>query len=132
MFSILMHFLHRHARQILLYILSGGIAASVDFGGYSLLIHLGVWYLHASILSTIAAFFTTFLLNKYVVFRKKGVLLRHLIRFTIVDLINTILSNVLLYCFVTSISIEEHIAKIAAMGVVVLWNFFIYKFVVYV
>lgn len=124
--------LRRHLGQFALYFLSGGAAAAVDFGGYSLFIALGVWYLYASVLSTVAAFATTFLLNKYVVFRKKGMMIKHLIRFTIVDIANTILSNFVLYVLVSGIGIEEHFAKILAMGMVVLWNYFIYKFFVYV
>ena len=125
-------FLRAHAGQFLLYVLSGGTAAVVDFGGYSLFIYFGVWYLTASVLSYVAAFFTTFLLNKYVVFRKKGDMRKHLIRFAIVDVANMLLSTLFLFILVSGMGMEEHIAKIIAMGIVVLWNFFVYKLVVYV
>ena len=123
--------LRRHARPFLLYFLSGGIAAVVDFGGFTLLVSLELWYFHASLLSSIAAFFTTFFLNKIVVFRKKGATVHHLLRFTIVDLTNSAISNLLLFFFVSGIGIEAHIGKVMAMGIVVSWNYFIYRFFVY-
>ncbi|MEI8230762.1 MAG: GtrA family protein [Candidatus Peregrinibacteria bacterium] len=123
--------LRRHARPFLLYFLSGGIAAVVDFGGFTLLVSLGLWYFHASLLSSIAAFFTTFFLNKIVVFRKKGATVHHLLRFALVDLTNSAVSNLLLYGMVSGIGFEPYFGKIIAMGIVVSWNYFIYRFFVY-
>ena len=124
--------LRRHLGQFSLYVLSGGTAAVVDFGSYAIFIRLGVWYLAASVISSTLGFFTTFLLNKYAVFRRGNDFLRHLGRFFIVDMANTAASTGVLYLLVDSMGVEKQLAKLIAMGMVVLWNFFVYKFLVYV
>ncbi|MDO8468460.1 MAG: GtrA family protein [Candidatus Peribacter sp.] len=121
-----------HLGQFALYVLSGGTAAVVDFGSYSLLLYLGVWYIGASLVSGILGFATTFLMNKYVAFRKKDNMLRHLLRFFIVDMLNILAITLVLYGLVEGFGMDKQIAKILAMGMVVLWNFFVYKFFVYV
>jgi putative flippase GtrA len=117
--------------QFTLYVLSGGTAAIVDFGGYAILIRLGVWYIAASVTSSVLGFLTTFLMNKYVAFKKRGNVLKHLTRFFIVDMTNILATTLVLYGLVDGLGMEKQIAKILAMGMVVLWNFFIYKFFVY-
>lgn len=122
----------RHLPQFSLYVLSGGTAAVVDFGSYALLIRLDVWYVAASVASGVLGFLTTFLMNKYVAFRKKKDFLRHLVRFIIVDTANIIVGTVVLYGLVDGLGMEKRAAKLLTMGMVVFWNFFIYKFFVYV
>lgn len=126
------NFLRRHLGQFTLYVLSGSTAAIVDFGSYAIFIRLGIWYVAASVVSSTLGFFTTFLLNKYAVFRRSSDFLKHLSRFFVVDIANTAASTVVLYLLVDGLGLEKQIAKIIAMGMVVLWNFFIYKFLVYV
>lgn len=122
----------RHLPQFSLYFLSGGTAAVADFGSYAILIHLGIWYIAASIISSILGTTTTFLMNKYVAFRKRSDFLRHLTRFFVVDMANILATTLVLYGLVDGLGMEKQIAKILAMGMVVLWNFFLYKFFVYV
>jgi putative flippase GtrA len=124
--------IRRHLGQFSLYFLSGGTAAVVDFGSYAIFIRIGLWYIAATIISSTLGFFTTFLLNKYAVFRRNSDFLRHLGRFCIVDVANTVASTVVLYGLVDGLGAEKQFAKIIAMGMVVLWNFFIYKFFVYI
>jgi len=121
-----------HLGQFALYVLSGGTAAVVDFGSYSLLLSVGIWYIAASIVSGVLGFVTTFLMNKYVAFKKKNNMFRHLVRFFIVDMLNILAITLVLYGLVDGLGMDKQIAKILAMGMVVLWNFFVYKFFVYV
>ena len=53
-------------------------------------------------------------------------------RFFVVDVLNTAASTLVLYGLVDGLGMEKQIAKLIAMGMVVFWNFFIYKFFVYV
>jgi len=127
-----MNNIRRHLGQFSLYVLSGGTAALVDFGSYDIMIRIGMWYVAASIISSTLGFFTTFLLNKYVVFMRNREFLKHLMRFFVVDVLNTAASTLVLYGLVDGLGMEKQIAKLIAMGMVVFWNFFIYKFFVYV
>ncbi|MDD5103914.1 MAG: GtrA family protein [Candidatus Peribacteraceae bacterium] len=122
----------RHLPQFSLYVLSGGTAAVVDFGSFALLIRLDIWYVAATVVSGILGFFTTFLMNKYVAFKKKNDFMRHLLRFFVVDMANILVGAIVLYGLVDGLGMEKQVAKLLTMGMVVLWNFFIYKFFVYV
>ena len=122
----------RHLPQFSLYIFSGGTAAVVDFGSYTILIRLGVWYIAATVVSGVLGFATTFLMNKYVAFKKKNDFLKHLLRFFIVDMMNILVGAIALYALVDGLGMDKQVAKLLTMGMVVLWNFFIYKFFVYV
>lgn len=126
------HYARAHAAQFSLYVLSGGAAAIADFGGYIVLLELGMWYVTASIISSICGFFTAFLLNKFIVFKKKKSLMKHLAKYFIVDMTNTGLSTLLLYLLVEYLGFSEELGKVLAMGSVVFWNFFVYKYVVYI
>ncbi len=114
------------------YIGSGAFAAAVDVGSYFLLLQLGVWYIGANIIGGVLGFFAAFLLNKYIVFQKKNAFGRHLIRYFLVDMINVAILSVFLYLLVDFGSMDQGMAKFVAYAPVILWNFFVYKFVVYV
>ncbi len=121
-----------HLTRFALYIISGCSAAAADIGSYILMINISVWYIYASIISGIIGFLTAFLLHKYVVFKEKNTFMRHLGRYFVVDMINLSIVTGLLYVLVDLWSIDPMPAKFIALAPVVLWNFFVYKFVVYV
>ncbi|MBU0766679.1 GtrA family protein [Patescibacteria group bacterium] len=121
-----------HLSKFIMYFLSGSTAAFADIGSYLLMLHIGVWYILASVISGIIGFFTAFLLHKYIVFQKKSKFLKHLRRYFMVDMVNLVIITVFLYALVDFWGIDPAIAKFVALTPVVLWNFFIYRFVVYV
>ena len=120
-----------HVSQFALYVVSGGTAAVVDFGSYYLLFHFGMWYITASIISSILGFWTAFLCHKYFVFKKKEAFMKHLGKYCLVDALRTGLSLIILYGLVEYTPVGEEIGKILSMGSVVFWNFFLYKIFVY-
>ncbi len=121
-----------HGKQFSLYFISGCTAVVVDYGSYILLLQIGVWYIAASVVGGILGFFAAFLGHKYFVFKKKDNFMNHIIRFLVLDLLNIAATAAILYILVEFIGLGEEIAKVIAMGSVVLWNFFLYKFFVYV
>ncbi len=121
-----------HLRKFMLYVLSGGTAAVADIGSYFLLLQLGTWYITASVISGVIGFFTAFLLHKYVVFQKRKTFMSHLGRYFIVDMTNLAIITGFLYLLVDRGGMDPRPAKFVALAPVVLWNFFVYKFVVYV
>ena len=115
-----------------MYLISGGLAVVVDFGSYFLLLQMDVWYVTANIVSNILGFFATFVLHKYIVFGKKDAVLNHFVRYCILTIINIVAQTMLLYAFVEYLHLDEGSAKFASWFITVLWNFFLYKFFVYV
>lgn len=125
-------FVMLHIRRFTLYVLSGFGAAIADIGSYFVFLHFDVWYIAASVMSGILGFVTAFLLHKYVVFQKNDAFLRHLVRYFIVDMINLGIITLFLFALVEHFGMDAGIAKFVALAPVVLWNFFVYKFFVYV
>ncbi|MCF7844861.1 MAG: GtrA family protein [Kiritimatiellales bacterium] len=121
-----------HLSKFIMYFLSGVTAAVADLGSYLLMLHLSVWYILASVLSGVIGFFTAFLLNKYFVFKKKSDFKKHLGRYFLVDMTNLAFITGFLFILVDYWGMDPGIAKFVAMAPVVLWNFFVYRFVVYV
>ena len=121
-----------HLTKFMLYVLSGCTAAAADIGSYFLLLSLGTWYIAASVVSGMIGFFAAFLLHKYVVFQKRSAFMSHLGRYFLVDMANLAIIIGLLYLLVDRGGMDPRPAKFVALAPVVLWNFFVYKFVVYV
>jgi len=119
-------------RQFGLYLVSGSLAFLIDFGSYFLMLQLDVWYVTANIISNILGFFATFVLHKYIVFGKKDAVLNHFVRYCILTIANIVAQTMLLYAFVEYLHLDEGSAKFVSWFITVLWNFFLYKFFVYV
>ncbi len=121
----------QHLPQFSLYLCIGFTALGVDLGSYYALLSMDVWYITASVIGGILGFFTSFLGNKYFVFRKREKFMAHLTKFFLVDMANIVATNIILYVLVEFVGISEELGKIIAMGCVVLWNFVLYKLFVY-
>ncbi len=121
-----------HLPKFLTYVACGVTAAAVDFGSYFLMFHFGVWYIAASVISGTLGFFVAFLLHKYVVFQKRDSFLAHLGKYFTVDMCNTALVTLLIFLLVEKAGFDPRPAKIITFVPMVFWNFFVYKFVVYV
>lgn len=114
------------------YLCSGSSAALADIGSYFVMLHSDVWYIAASVISGIIGFTTAFLLHKYVVYRKHDAFLEHLGRFSVVYAVNISVITLFLYVLVNTGGMDPGLAKFVAVAPAALWNFFVYKWVVYV
>ncbi len=124
--------LRPHAGQFLRYIVAGLGAVACDFGSYFLLLQAGVWYVAANIVGNILGFVATFLLQKYFVFGRKDDLAKHFLRFCLINLFNLLVQTALLWLLVERVGVDEGSAKFVSWAMTILWNFFLYKFLVYV
>ena len=75
---------------------------------------------------------SAFTFHKYFVFQKKENTRSHVIRYFILQSMNAVAQVFFVFVFVEYAGIGPFLAKILAIGVVVSWNFFLYKFFVYV
>ena len=99
---------------------------------YEMMLQLGIPYQIGTFASGAVGITATFLLQKYVVFRKKSNWGAHTIRFAILTAFNYIVQNSLVIGFVEFLGLPPILAKILSIGCSVLWNFVLYKFFVYV
>lgn len=118
--------------EFTLYVMSGVLSALIDFGIYFLLLQLHIWYVTASLTGNILGFIGAFLVQKYVVFNKKHSTIKHFFRYCVINLIDAGVTTALLILFVAEFHWDEGLSKILSAGTVVFWNFFLYKFLVYV
>lgn len=128
----MMRFVKSLGPQFLLYLASGGTAFVLDFGSYFLLLQAGVWYVGANIVGNVLGFFGAFLLHKYLVFGKRDKTAEHFVRYCIVNIINIAAQTILLYLLVEYARMGEGDGKFISWAITTFWNFFLYKFFVYV
>lgn len=121
-----------HLPQFTRYLISGGSAAALELGSYKLMLLANVWYLAAAFISAGIGLFSAFAFHKYFVFRKKENTRSHVIRYAILQGANAFAQVSFVYIFVEFFSVGEFVAKILGIGIVVSWNFFLYKIFVYV
>lgn len=126
------HLIKTHARQLVLYLLTGCTGAVVEFGSYLLMLRNGMWYITASAIAFVFAYITVFLMHKYIVFKRPESFLKHLWRHASVEGLNLVLSTILLYIMVEKMHFSEEWAKFLTMGLAAAWNFLLYKFLVFV
>ena len=91
-----------------------------------------MWYITASVISGVLGTLTSFLLHKYVVFQKRQRVFSHMVRYGVVVVFDLAAITGVLYICVHFLGIPEEIAKVIANVSVVLWNYFAFKFFVYV
>jgi len=120
------------AEQFERYVISGLISASAE---YTILLVLtefaGLWYILSNTVAYVSGFWLSFLLNRFWSFKSKDNLLRQLLLYCILFVFNLILTNMFLYILTSVAGIPYAISKVFVMGVAVLWNFIIYKKIIY-
>jgi putative flippase GtrA len=121
-----------HLPKFALYLISGLSATGLNYGSYLFILNLEIYYVTASFISEIIGFFSAFLLHKYFVFQKKGNMASHFVRYLTLGIFNTIAISTILFISVEYMGIPEEIGKLIGIGTVVIWNFFFYKFFVYI
>lgn len=114
------------------YLLSGIAAAASTVAIYAVFLWLGVWYVAASVLSDAVGFVMVFLLNKYAVFGKKERVIPHALRYTLVQIGNTVVQAFIVYLLVEYLGADKVLARVVSIGCCVPVNFLLYKHFVYV
>lgn len=88
-------------------------------------------YLFANAIAYIVAFWVNFLLNRFWSFKSKVNIFKQLRQYSALFIFNLIVTSALLYFLSDKIGIMPKISKVLVMGMVVCWNFILYKKVIY-
>jgi len=111
-------------RRLFLYGLCGGSGAALDFAVYAALIHfMGVWYQAANIAGYICGTLLSFVLNRAITFQVMDAPWRRLATFFAVAGVGYLSSSATLWLLVERAHMNELLAKIAALVVVVAVQF---------
>lgn len=119
--------------QAVSYLLVGGTSALgelVIFQTAYAVLHLPPYL--ANIVALIAANIYTFLLNRNVTFSSTSKPVRSLALYLCLLLFNTVITSILITLFVETLGINSVIAKLSTQVMTTLWNFFIYRKVIFI
>ena len=133
MLEFLFKQIYRH-RQIIRYIISGGIAAVVDLILLYILTDVfGIWYLFSATLAFCVTFFVSFFLQKYWTFRDraKEKIYRQIGLTFAVAIINLGLNTLLMFLLVDILGIWYLLAQALVFAVIAVESFMIYKFLIF-
>lgn len=120
--------------QFVRYLLAGLACAGLEYGGFLALHHGLAWGLvWANTLAYAAGLFSSFALNKFWVFggQQQYQTRYQLLAYCLLALFNYSLGTWVLVDLVQSWGWPAWLAKGLSMGLIVVWNFLIYKKVIY-
>lgn len=127
--------LMRRFHSLFKYVVSGGSAACVNLGTLYVLTEYGrLHYLQSAMLSFTAAFFVSFLLQKFWTFRNMNREMMHwqMAGFLGVSLVNLFLNTLLIYVLVEYLQLWYVASAIVSGALLAIGSFFIYKYVIFV
>jgi dolichol-phosphate mannosyltransferase len=110
--------------QFLLYLIVGGLSFLVEIAAFIALRRLAMPVIPASVTSFIIATVANYLLSILLAFQR-GRFRRHVefVRFLTVVVVGLVLNTALVWCFVYPLQIRPVVAKIAAVPIVLIWNY---------
>ena len=123
--------------QFLRYFVTGGLAFVVDFGAFALaLYYFDIHYLIANLIGLAAGNVVNYLLTVGWVFStEKRKMEKHIflevVVFVLISLFGMGLNEFLMYVFVGLLAVQEMLSKVAAAIIVLLWNFFARKYILF-
>ena len=116
--------------NLIKYLIIGGSAFIIEYLLF-LLLRMFLHYILANIIIYSIMFWVVFLANKFLNFKSRGYFLRQLSQYTILYFINLIVTNLMLYGLSEYFMLDAAIGKFFVSGAAVLWNFALYKYVIY-
>jgi len=114
------------------YVLVGFSSVGLEFLILSICTELlGFWYIISNSIAYSVSFLFNFSLNRIWAFKSSANLKKQLFQYTILFLINFILSNIIMFSLTSYMLIPYMVSKVFATGAIVCWNFFIYRKIIY-
>lgn len=92
---------------------------------------IGLDDLIANSISITIVFWFNFLMNRFWSFKSKERLLKQVLQYAVLFVFNITFSNVFMYVMSDFVGISPLISKVLVMGLIVMWNFVLYKKVIY-
>ncbi len=120
-------------RSFIRYIIVGGSAFAIEYLSYLFLLKaLKFNYVTASIIVYSVIFWFVFYTNRRWSFQSDGAVLPQLVKYLLLFAFNNLVGNILLLRFLTeTLKISDVISPIIKMACIVIWNYFIYKHIIY-
>jgi putative flippase GtrA len=127
-----MIFSRQTIEQMRKYIITGVISFGSEYAiMYILTSFFHIWHITSNTIAILIVFWVNFFLNKYWSFKSDKKLVKQLILYLLLFAFNLGASNVIMYCFTDIWGVSYLISKVISTGMIVSWNFIIYKKVIY-
>jgi putative flippase GtrA len=118
--------------QIIRYIITGFGSAAIEFTLLFILRDIAkLSILAANTIALSIVFWFNFLMNRFWSFKSTGNIKKQLIMYLILFVFNLAASDIMMYIMTDKLSIQYLIAKVIATGIIVCWNFILYRKVIY-
>lgn len=123
---------HANLVQLSRYLITGVIAFVVQYAFFAITFYFSNNTFLSNGIGMTAGFFTSFLLNRLWSFQSKSNSLVQLLMLTVLFLINYFITSFAIeYLAKPPISINEYISQPILMVLVVIWNFILYKKIIF-
>lgn len=114
------------------YVITGLTSFGIEYLLFLALYRLvKLWYIQANSLAMMTGFIVSFFLNRLWSFQSKDNFFRQLILYNVLFALNLGISNLLMYLFSDVLRVLPLISKVMVMGLIAMWNFVIYKEIIY-
>jgi putative flippase GtrA len=90
-----------------------------------------LWYIYSNSLALFVALIINFSLNRFWVFCSQQSFVKQFVTSGTLFAINLVAENVLMYSFTDIAHLYYLLSKILTTGMSVLWDFFLYKYIIY-
>jgi putative flippase GtrA len=116
--------------SVVRFMISGGIAAFVEYIIFIIcIIFLGL--ILSNVISFTAGLAISFMLNRRWVFDVNNNTIRRLLYYLVLSFINVAVGTGFIWILVNSVGVWQYVAKILVMAMIAMWNFVIYKRVIF-
>jgi putative flippase GtrA len=118
--------------HFLKYLIAGGISFVSDFFAFYFGFYaFDLTVTNANMLGMISGFISGFLFYQYWVFASRRLIYLNFLQMTLLLFINIVLVNYLIDVSVNQLFLSPELSKIILQVIVVIWNYFIYKFFIF-
>ena len=119
-------------KKFIKYVIVGGGTFLLDIGLLYLFVEFfNIYYLYSATLALIIATYANYHLNKVWSFDSQTKLITSFSKYLLLFIFNYFVTIILMYTFVEYLNFNYLVIKCLAMVLLVIWNFFAYRFYVY-
>jgi len=114
------------------YLITGFLSAALEYSVLFVLTDfIGLWHIFSNTIAIAASFCFNFLVNKYWSFKSKQNITKQMLQYGLLFAVNMCISNIIIYLLSDILRMHYLIPKLASTIIITLWNFIIYKKVIY-
>lgn len=116
------------------YLFSGGSAFATNIISLFILVQFfHIWYLLAAIVSFVAAIYVSFMMQKFFTFNDYGKekIRQQQVFYFGIQIFNLVVNTLLMYISVELFNISYLISQVVIAGAMAIYNFFVYKYLVF-